>query len=275
MAGIQLKLHAYQYTTSMSDMLEKFGSESAIRAEYTKLRDALHKRVERVRSAGLLNKDTVLYQYRKGIPKAKGVSTEKLLVDLGKMARTIEYSKTSTLAGARASAKAKADIRDYWIKSMIEDKVLLPGAKNGFAGPMKTGFELDDEEYDDEEYDEDESGEMTETGFSQQTETSFSQMPEDRKIELGRLIGHALNVLKNLGIDPSETTRAMTDKNGLGSFLLTKNGDVRKNAKDVVRRYLDANLPESVDRTIALDISTKSKTKQNAIASLLKKNLTR
>ena len=270
MAGIKLQFHAYQYTTSMSDMLEKFGSESAIRAEYTRLRDALHKRVERVRAAGLLNKDSTLYQYRKGIQKAKGVSTEKLLTDLGKMARTIEYSKTSTLGGARAAAKAKAGIRDYWIKSMIEDKVLLPGAKNGFTGPMKTDFELDDEEYD-----EDESGEMTETGFSQQTETSFSQMPEDRKVELGRLIGHALNVLKNLGIDPSETIRAMTDKNGLGSFLLTKNGDVRKNAKDVVRRYLDENLPESVDRTIALDISTKSKAKQNAIASLLKKNLTR
>ena len=270
MAGIQLKLHAYQYTTSMSDMLEKFGSESAIRAEYTKLRDALHKRVERVRAAGLLNKDSTLYQYRKGIPKAKGVSTEQLLADLGKMARTIEYSKTSTLGGARAAAKAKADIRDYWIKSMIEDNVLLPGPKNGFTGPMQTGFELDDEEYE-----EDESGGMTETGFTQQTETSFSQMPEDRKIELGRLIGHALNVLKNLGVDPSDTVRTMTDKNGLGTYLLTKKGDIRKNAKDVVRRYLDANLPDSVDRTIALDISTKSKAKQNAIASLLKKNLTR
>ena len=271
MAGIQLKFHAYQYTTSKSDMLEKFGSESAIRAEYTKLRDVLHKRVERVRAAGLLNKDSTLYQYRKGIPKAKGVSTEKLLADLGKMARTIEYSKTSTLRGARAAAKAKAEIRDYWIKSMIEDNVLLPGPKNGFTGPMKTGFELDD----DTEYEEDESEEMTETGFSQQTETSFSQMPEDRKIELGRLIGHALNVLKNLGVDPSDTVRTMTDENGLGTFLLTKKGDIRKNAKDVVRRYLDANLPDSVDRTIALDISTKSKSKQNAIASLLKKNLTR
>ena len=272
MAGIKLQMHAYQYTTSISDMLEKFGSESAIRAEYTRLRDALHKRVERVKAAGLLNKDSTLYQYREGIPKAKGKSTSQLLVDLGKMARTIEYSKTSTLGGARAAAKAKADIRDYWIKSMIEDNVLLPGPKNGFTGPMQTGFDLDDE---DAEYEEDESGGMTETGFTQQTESSFAQMPEDRKIELGRLIGHALNVLKNLGVDPSDVVRTMTDKDGLGTFLLTKKGDIRKNAKDVVRRYLDANLPDSVDRTIALDISTKSKAKQNAIAALLKKNLTR
>lgn len=93
---------------SPAAILNALGSEKAIRAEYSRQRSIIRKRIERMEKAG--ETTNTFYQrfgdMKRAIPTAKGLSTEEMKQRLAAMARAIGGGYQSTLTEVKAARKA-------------------------------------------------------------------------------------------------------------------------------------------------------------------------
>ena len=92
---------------SMTSIREALGDEKAIRAEYSRMRSIIRKRVERLGSAG----ETKNWMHRtfgnvaENLPTAKGMSTRDMMMRMAPMARALSGSYQTTLKEIRKSRK--------------------------------------------------------------------------------------------------------------------------------------------------------------------------
>lgn len=222
--------HAYEYTASLSHMIELFGSESAVRAEYKRVRDIMHKRVKRVAEAGELNPGTALYRYRNGIPTASGRKTKDLLKDLGRMVRTMEYQQTGSLAGIREMQAAKKRDRDYMLKGLIEAGVL--GKQT--TEPQKNKI-IEDEDDDEGTVD---------LGYQKSTaevDAEYNAMSEKEKAQINQTIWAAVDLLRSAGIEDAQYLIHTGNGAGIANFVVTDKGNPRTSARAVVRDFIRSN----------------------------------
>ena len=133
--------YAYEYSESIDRMREVFSNrlgidrndvskiDKAIRDEYTRLRDIVHKRVKRAEEAGVLRDSDVLSQFSGpgALPTSKGKSTEELLGTMGKMARMIDYQATGTLTDIKDTHKRKEEAWKDIVGDSLDD-ILEEGA---------------------------------------------------------------------------------------------------------------------------------------------------
>lgn len=82
-------------------------AEQQLRDEFTKYRDIIHKRVQRLEKAGLL-KESALQRYENGIPKARDLTTKQIKQQLDIFKRTLNYKQTASLSGIREMKKEQA-----------------------------------------------------------------------------------------------------------------------------------------------------------------------
>ena len=92
---------------SPAAILAALGSEKVIRAEYSRQRSIIRKRIERMEKAG--ETTNTFYQrfgdMKRAIPTAKGLSTEEMSQRLAAMARAIGGGYQSTLTDVKAARK--------------------------------------------------------------------------------------------------------------------------------------------------------------------------
>ena len=219
-------------------MIELFGSESAVRAEYKRVRDIMHKRVKRVAEAGELNPGTALYRYRNGIPTASGRKTKDLLKDLGRMVRTMEYQQTGSLAGIREMQASKKRDRDYMLKGLIEAGVLgkqpTKSQEKQTTEPQKNRI-IEDEE--------DEEG-TVDLGYQKSTaevESEYNAMTEKEKAQINQTIWAAVDLLRSAGIEDAQYLIHTGNGAGIANFVVTDKGNPRTSARAVVRDFIRSN----------------------------------
>lgn len=124
------------YVNRYSKLLERYGSESAIRAEYRRLYDIIHKREVRASQAGYGNR-IVTGEMRK-IVKISEIESNKELARLLNKAYRQLTKESYTLKGQRESGQ-KA------LQTMIKHGQVLPGATKEeldalFQRARKSGF---------------------------------------------------------------------------------------------------------------------------------------
>ena len=223
--------HAFEYTASLSHMVKLFGSESAVRAEYKRVRDIMHKRVQRVAAAGELNPGTALYRYRNGIPTASGRETKDLLKDLGRMVRTMEYQQTGSLAGIREMQASQKRNRDYMLKGLIETGVIGKPVTESTKNQI---IEDDDDEED--------TGDLVTHKSTAEVEAEYNAMTEKEKAQINQTIWAAVDLLRSAGIEDAQYLIHTGNGAGIGNFVVTDKGNPRTSARAVVRDFIRSNL---------------------------------
>ncbi len=90
---------------------ESFGSEKAIRQEYTRQRDIMRKRVGRLESAG--ERDNWVYSvfgdFKSAMPEAKTLSTDEMMHILAVSSRVLSGAYQSTLREIKASREEQIE----------------------------------------------------------------------------------------------------------------------------------------------------------------------
>lgn len=96
--------------SSPARILAALGNESAIRAEYSRQRSIIRKRVERMAAAG----ETSNPFYRRfgnlgeALPTAKGMSTQEMMRRMAASARAVSGAYTSTLKGVKEQRREQS-----------------------------------------------------------------------------------------------------------------------------------------------------------------------
>ena len=96
--------------SSPARILAALGNESAIRAEYSRQRSIIRKRVERMAAAG----ETANQFYQRfgnlgeALPTAKGMSTQQMMLRMAASARAISGSYTSTLGEVKENRREQS-----------------------------------------------------------------------------------------------------------------------------------------------------------------------
>ena len=91
--------------SSMRRIKVAFGSEQAIRTEYSRMRDIIQKRIGRLEAADETH--NIFYNVfgKKPLPTARGTSTRDLMLKMASMARALSGAYASDLSSIRAGRK--------------------------------------------------------------------------------------------------------------------------------------------------------------------------
>lgn len=113
-----------------------FGSEKEIRAEYSRMRNIITKRVGRLEEAGETKNNFYRIFGRNPLPKTKEVSTSQMMMRMASMARALSGSYSSDLRSIKEERRS------------AKDKLAKAAKKVGNEKSAKEIKELTDAQYD-------------------------------------------------------------------------------------------------------------------------------